>query len=291
VTLAVAMLVLGEAFPTSITARQGKSLDGGFSAWAVECVSGCSGGTGGSGGASYVLDAGVLNVNPHGISGQVSVNIVDAGAPLNVNLPATMPPTPVTGPISVNILDAGPPLNINPPATLPLPTGAATSGRQDTANTSLANLDVALSTRTKPSDQQHVIVDSSASLAVTGPLTDTQLRATAVPVSLATAPTTPVTGTFFQATQPVSGTVAVASVGGTTAVSAAALPLPAGAATDATLSQLLDGGVLQLGRSPLGLVMPVAVDVSGAQYVVVPLPMRNPFLPRCNPVRRTGCQP
>lgn len=37
-----------------------------------------------------------------------------------------------------------------------------------------------------------------------GGLTDTQLRASAVPVSLATAPTTPVTGTFWQATQPVS---------------------------------------------------------------------------------------
>ena len=35
-------------------------------------------------------------------------------------------------------------------------------------------------------------------------LTDAQLRASAVPVSLATAPTTPVTGTFYQATQPVS---------------------------------------------------------------------------------------
>lgn len=45
------------------------------------------------------------------------------------------------------------------------------------------NIDVALSTRTKPADQQHVIVDSSASIAVTGPLTDTQLRATPVPVS------------------------------------------------------------------------------------------------------------
>lgn len=40
----------------------------------------------------------------------------------------------------------------------------------------------------------HVTVDN-ASLAVTGPLTDTQLRASAVPVS----------GTFFQGTQPVSG--------------------------------------------------------------------------------------
>jgi hypothetical protein len=43
----------------------------------------------------------------------------------------------------------------------------------------------------------HVTVDSAPTTAVTGPLTDTQLRASAVPVS----------GTFFQATQPVSGTV------------------------------------------------------------------------------------
>lgn len=44
-----------------------------------------------------------------------------------------------------------------------------------------------------------------SSQAVTGPLTDTQLRATAVPVSLASVPTHAVTGTFWQATQPVSG--------------------------------------------------------------------------------------
>lgn len=40
----------------------------------------------------------------------------------------------------------------------------------------------------------HVTVDSAPTTPVTGPLTDTQLRASAVPVS----------GTFFQATQPVS---------------------------------------------------------------------------------------
>lgn len=72
-------------------------------------------------------------------------------------------------------------------------------------------------------------VSIAASVAVTGPLTDAQLRATAVPVSgtffqatqpvsLAVAPTTPVTGTFFQTTQPVS---------------VASLPLPTGAALEA----------------------------------------------------------
>lgn len=49
------------------------------------------------------------------------------------------------------------------------------------------------------------------------PVTGTFYQATQ-PVSIATMPTTPVTGTFWQATQPVS---------------AASLPLPSGAATDA----------------------------------------------------------
>ena len=39
-------------------------------------------------------------------------------------------------------------------------------------------------------------------------------------------------------TQPVSGTVAVSGVGGTVAVSASSLPLPTGAATDATLQKV-----------------------------------------------------
>lgn len=127
----------------------------------------------------------------------------------------------------------------------------------------------------------HVAVDSMPSTAVTGPLTDAQLRAVAVPVSAATFPlptgastettlaalkalfpaalatsgglkvegvaggvAVPVSGTFFQATQPVSlatntpdvadraarllGHVTVDSAP-TTAITAAALPLPAGA--------------------------------------------------------------
>lgn len=64
----------------------------------------------------------------------------------------------------------------------------------------------------------------SGTVATSG-LTDAELRAAAVPVSLATAPTTPVTGTFWQTTQPVS---------------AATLPLPTGAAQNTTLT---DGSV------------------------------------------------
>ncbi len=97
-------------------------------------------------------------------------------------------------------------------ASLPLPTGAATQ-------TTLAAVDTKL----------------GGTLAVSGPLTDAELRATAVPVS----------GTFWQATQPVSGPLTDTQLRATAVpvsgtfwqatqpVSAASLPLPAGAATSA----------------------------------------------------------
>lgn len=69
---------------------------------------------------------------------------------------------------------------------------------------------------------------SNASIPVTG----TFWQSTQ-PVSIATMPSTPVTGTFWQATQPVSGTVAVSNLPATQAISAAALPLPSGASTSA----------------------------------------------------------
>lgn len=81
-------------------------------------------------------------------------------------------------------------------ASLPLPTGASTEATLAAIKAKTDNLDVALSTRTKPADTQ------------------------------------PVSGTFWQATQPVSGAFFQA----TQPVSAAALPLPAGAATEATLA-------------------------------------------------------
>lgn len=57
--------------------------------------------------------------------------------------------------------------------------------------------------------------------------------------------TVPVSGTFWQATQPVSGTVTANAGTGTMAVSAASLPLPTGAATAALQPALnADGGAL-----------------------------------------------
>lgn len=67
-----------------------------------------------------------------------------------------------------------------------LPTGASTSAKQDTLQTAVDAIKTAVE-----------LLDnavSGAAFTVTGPLTDTQLRAVAVPVS----------GTFWQATQPVS---------------------------------------------------------------------------------------
>lgn len=93
-------------------------------------------------------------------------------------------------------------------AALPLPSGAATAARQDTGNTSLASID------------GKVLTDAqlrASPVPVSGPLTDTELRATPVPVS---------------------GTVTANAGSGTFAVSAASLPLPTGAATEATLSSL-----------------------------------------------------
>jgi hypothetical protein len=85
-------------------------------------------------------------------------------------------------------------------------------------------------------------VASGNPLPVTLGLTDAQLRASAVPVSIASMPTTPVTGTFWQATQPVSFTWAGLTDAQLRAsavpVSASALPLPTGAATETTLASI-----------------------------------------------------
>lgn len=84
-------------------------------------------------------------------------------------------------------------------ASLPLPTGASTSALQTTGNTSLANLDVLLSTRlaeatftgrintlgqkASAASTPVVIASDQSSISVSGPLTDAQLRATPVPIT------------------------------------------------------------------------------------------------------------
>ena len=156
--------------------------------------------------------------------------------------------------------------------------GVATAANQSTGNSSLSSIDgktPALASGRVPVDGSGVTqpvsgtfwqatqpisgsVSISGSAAVTGPLTDSELRATAVPISgsvsisgtpTVTGPLTdtqlratavPVSGTFWQATQPVS---------------ASALPLPTGAATETTLAAV-NGKLPALDSGRLPVVLP-----------------------------------
>lgn len=134
----------------------------------------------------------------------------------------------------------------------------------------------------------------SGTLAVTGPLTDAQLRASAVPVSLASVPSHPVTGpltdaqlratpvpvsgTFWQATQPVSGTFWQATQpvsGPLTDAQLRAAAVPVSLATlPAGVNNIGDVDVLTLpalpaGTNRIGSVRPVDsadADLTSAKY-------------------------
>lgn len=78
---------------------------------------------------------------------------------------------------------------------------------------------------------------------------------------------------------PLTGAALVDGSATTQPVAAAQLPLPAGAATDATERQILQAVSVQ-SQQPWA---PVPTNAG-------PAPL-NPFLPRCNAVRKSGCQP
>jgi hypothetical protein len=157
--------------------------------------------------------------------------------------------TTAGSPLACRLSDGGSFLSVLPvsASSLPLPTGAA-------SETTLSSLDgkvpsgLTVSTTrllvdgsgvTQPVSGTLTCNAGSGTLAVSGPLTDGQLRATAVPVS----------GTFWQATQPVS---------------ASSLPLPSGASTESTLSTLS-------GKVPSGLTVTATrllVDGSGVTQPV-----------------------
>jgi hypothetical protein len=130
-------------------------------------------------------------------------------------------------------------LNVTRNAWLYLPVQAAYGGTWSSPVLTVT----ASTTGHSNSDVLQIFVDDGlATTAVTGPLTDTQLRATAVPVS----------GTFFQATQPVS---------------AASLPLPSGAATAAKQPALGTAGtpsadVVTVQGNANGTALPVAPNVT-----------------------------
>jgi hypothetical protein len=171
----------------------------------VTCTSGCSGSSGGTSSVN-ILDAGVLNVNPITVQGGIiNVQIVDAGAPINVQ-----------GPLTDTQLRAAPvPISAS---ALPLPSGAAqdstltggtakaiTRGGAKGATTAADVTSTAEGADHQAVDVQimsggvakdptqiraltsadQVTIVPSGTQAVTGPLTDAQLRASAVPVSAA----------------------------------------------------------------------------------------------------------
>lgn len=94
-------------------------------------------------------------------------------------------------------------------------TGLATEAKQTAGNSTLSSLLSALQLKANLTETQPVSLATvpthgvtgtfwQATQPVSGPLTDAQLRNTAIPVSIASMPSTPVTGAFYQATQPVS---------------------------------------------------------------------------------------
>jgi hypothetical protein len=183
----------------------------------------------------------------------VSVSIAAAAGLTNAQLRAT--PVPVSS------------------ASLPLPTGASTEATLALIKAKTDNIDVALSTRTKPADAQHSIIDSGTVTANAG--TNLNTSALALDATLtggsqkainrggAKGATTAaditstangvdhqgldvqvqnasiaVTGTFWQATQPVSGTV-TANAG--TNLNTSALALDATLTGGTQQSKITDG--------------------------------------------------
>lgn len=133
-----------------------------------------------------------------------------------------------------------------------------------------------------PSGMQDVNILSSVPLTVSGPLTDVQLRTTPVPVSgtffQVTQPvsgtvavsnfpaTQPVTGTFFQATQPVSGTVAVSN-------------FPASQAVTGPLTDV------QLRTTPVPVSGTVATGgLTDVQLRTTPVPVSGTFFQATQPI-------
>lgn len=129
-------------------------------------------------------------------------------------------------------------------------TGDASAANQTTEITKLTSIDTKLSGPIPVSDNGgSLTVDGtvavSGTVPVSGPLTDTQIRASALPVSVGNFPASQaVTGTFFQATQPVS---------------ASSLPLPSGASTEATLSAMSAKLPASVGQKTMAASLPVTL--------------------------------
>lgn len=128
----------------------------------------------------------------------------------------------------------------------------------------------------------------SSSISVTGPITNTELRAAAVPisgsVSVSSVPVTAVTGTFWQAIQPISGTVAVTGAyQATQPVSIASMPTTEVTGSFYQATQPVSGTFWQ-GTQP------VSGPVTDAQLRATPVPISGAVSINSNPPSLTGTQ-
>jgi hypothetical protein len=167
----------------------------------------------------------------------------------SVTIEGTVPVT-VTGTVVVTggLTDAE--LRASPvPVTFPLPADAATLTAQTAGNASLASIDAKL---TNP-----LPVSISGTIPVSGPLTDAQLRAVAVPVS----------GAFFQATQPVSIAASVAVTGPLTDTQLRASAVPVSFAAPVAVTGPLTNAELR--ATPV----PVSGPLTDAQLRATPVPV------------------
>jgi hypothetical protein len=173
------------------TDAEGNSLvDADTGALKVNVVAGgTTGGTGGTAGTEYTEDA-AAPANP--VGGAVMARRRDALAvETNADGDVTALNSTPKGELYVKQTDAIPVTDNGGSLTVDgtvavsaLPAGLATSAKQDTGNTSLASVDAKLPALSGG----RVPVTVDAPVAVTGPLTDAQLRAAAVPVSAAALP-------------------------------------------------------------------------------------------------------
>ena len=133
-----------------------------------------------------------------------NVNVTNAGLNVSVsNLPATQPVSIASAPVTP-VTDNGGSLTVDGTVTV----NDMTSGNAKTKIVDSTGADVSYipaGTAGTPSSSVLSVqgISGGTSLPVSGSVSVSNFPATQ-PVSLATAPTTPVTGTFWQATQPVS---------------------------------------------------------------------------------------
>lgn len=168
-------------------------------------------------------------------------------------------------------------------SSLPLPTGASTSAKQDTGNTSLAAIDtklggtIAVSAASLPLPSGAATSAAQTTAQTSLSAIDTKLAGTLTvdgsghtqPVSVSSLPLPSGAATSAaQATAQTSLSAIAASVAGTLTVSAASLPLPSGAATSAkqdtgnTSVASIDGKTPALGQALAAASVPVVLTAA-----------------------------